>query len=133
MRLRGEEAGVEFDTYDDRKQVEELAGKRIDPRFTRCANFRWSGDEDEFVVARCFAATLAKLGEGAVFDPQERCLQTGEQAIDEARKRIAASQPKSKVRGTRPADIKHYLEPLLQMRSDLVLVDRSMLSARCGT
>ncbi len=126
MRLRGEEAGVEFDTYDDRKQVEELAGKRINPRFTRCANFRWSGDEDEFVVARCFAATLAKLVEGAVFDPQERCLQTGEQVIDEARKRIAASQPKSKVRGTRPADIKHYLKPLLQMRSDLVLVDRSL-------
>ena len=127
MRLRGEELGVEFDTCNDRKQVEEIAGKRINPRFTRSANFRLGGDEDELTVALCFAAALAKLVDGAVFDPQEACLQTVEQAIDQAKKQIAAMAPKSKVRGTRPADIKHYLKPLLQMRSDLVLVDRLLL------
>ena len=127
MRLRGEESGVEFDTYDNRKDVEEVAGKRINPRFTRSANFRWGGDENELTVAQCFAAALAKLVDGAVFDPQEGGLQTVEQAIEQAKKQIATMAPKSKVRGTRPADIKHYLKPLLQMRSDLVLVDRLLL------
>ena len=126
MRLRGEEAGVEFDTSNDRKEVVEIAGKRIDPRFTRSANFRWGGGEDELTVAQCFAAALAKLVNGAVFDPQDGCLQTVEQSIDQAKKQIAAMAPKSNVRGTRPADIKHYLKPLLQMRRDLVLVDRSL-------
>ena len=127
MRLRGEDSGVEFDTANDRKEVVEIAGKRIDPRFTRSANFRWGGDEDEFTVAQCFAAALVKLVDGAVFDPQEGGLQTIEQAIDVARKQVAAIAPQSKVRGTRPADVKHYLKPLLQMRSDLVLVDRLLL------
>ena len=127
MRLRGEESGVEFDTCDNRKDVEEVAGKRINPRFTRSANFRWGGDENELTVAQCLAAALAKLVDGAVFDPQEGCLQTVEQAIEQAKKQIAAMSPKSKVRGTRPADIKHYLKPLLQMRDDLVLVDRLLV------
>ena len=86
------------------------------------------GDENELAVAQCFAAALARLVDGAVFDPQEGCLQTVEQAIDHAKKQIAGMAPKSKVRGTRPADIKHYLKPLLQMRSDLVLVDRQFVN-----
>ena len=127
MRLRGEESGVEFDTSNDRKEVEEITGDDIDPQFTRSANFRFSGDEKELAVARCVAAALAKLVNGIVFDDEEGELQTVEQAINQARKQIAAIAPKSKVRGTRPADIKHYLKPLLQMRSDLVLVDRLLL------
>ena len=127
MRLRGEELGVEFDICDGRDAVEEIAGKETDPRFTRSANFRLGGDENELTVALCFAAALARLVDGIVFDPQEGCLQTVEQAIEQAKKQIAAIVPKSKVRGTRPADIKHYLKPLLRMRSDLVLVDRLLL------
>ena len=127
MRLRGEESGVEFDISNDRNDVEEIAGKDVDPRFTRSANFRWGGNERELAVAQCFAAALAKLVDGTVFDEQEDGLQTAEQTIDRARKQIAAAVPKSKVRGTRPADLKHYLKPLLQMRSDLVLVDRLLL------
>ena len=99
MRLRGEESGVEFDTYDGREAVVEIAGKETDPRFTRSANFRLGGDENELAVAQCFAAALARLVDGAVFDPQEGCLQTVEQAIDHAKKQIAGMAPKSKVRG----------------------------------
>lgn len=35
MRLRGEESGIEFDAFDSRKRVEEIAGKSIEPSFTR--------------------------------------------------------------------------------------------------
>src|SRR5262245_5537885 len=71
MRLRREESGVEFDTSRGRAHVEEIAGKRVDPRFTSSANFRWGGDDNEFVTAFCLAAALAKLVDGVVFDPQE--------------------------------------------------------------
>jgi len=127
MRLRGEESGIEFDTHDGCKHVEEVAGKRIDARFTRSTNFRWGGDKDEFVVALCFAAALAKLTDGAVFDPQEGELRTFAQASDVARKQLATAGPTGKPPGTREADLKRYLAPLLEMRDDLVLVGRLLL------
>ena len=86
--LRDEKSGVEFDTFDDRNDVEEIAGDDIDPQFTRSANFRLGGDEKELAVALCFAAALAKLVNGVVFDPQEGELQTVEEAIDIARKYV---------------------------------------------
>ena len=64
MRLRGEESGVEFDAFDSRRQVEEIAGNGIDPSFTRSANFRWASNAEEGIVATCFAAALAKLIDG---------------------------------------------------------------------
>jgi hypothetical protein len=127
MRLRSEESGVEFDLCDGREAIEEIAGKDVDRRFTRSANFRFGGDDGEFTVALCFAAALAKLKNGEIFDPQEGDLETIERTIDAARKQLATSKPASKARGTRPAAIKHYLKPLLQMRSDLLLTGRLLL------
>lgn len=90
MTLCGEKTGVEFDTYDERSDLEEIAGDGIDPQFTRTANFRLGGDEKELAVALCFAATLAKLVNGVVFDPQEGEVQAVEQAIDIARKQVTS-------------------------------------------
>jgi hypothetical protein len=90
MTLRGEKSGVEFDTYDERSDVEEVAGDAIDAQFTRSANFRFGGDEKELAVALCFAAALAKLVNGVVFDPQEGELQAIEEAIDIARKQVTS-------------------------------------------
>ena len=88
MTLRAERSGVEFDTWNDRETVEEIAGDDIDPQFTRTANFRFGGDEKELAVALCFAAALAKLVNGVVFDAEEGELQTVEQAIDIARRQV---------------------------------------------
>jgi hypothetical protein len=127
MRLRGEEAGVEFDTFDSREWVEEIAGKRIDPSFSRGANFRWSSSAEEGIVATCFAATLAKLVDGAVFDAQAGQILTLEHAVANAREWLEETKPTAKLPGTRPADIRRYLKPLLQQRSDLVLVGRRLV------
>ena len=91
MTFRAERSGVEFDTWNDRESVEEIAGDDIDPQFTGTANFRFGGDEKELAVALCFAAALAKLVNGVVFDPQEGELQTVEQAIEIARKQVTIS------------------------------------------
>jgi len=127
MRLRGEESGVEFDTYDGRDAVVEIAGRETDPRFTRSANLRLGGDENELTVAQCFAAALARLVDGAVFDPEEAGVLTADDAIARARQLLKDTATKTKFPGTRPADIKRYLKPLLQMRRDLVLVGRLLL------
>ena len=127
MRLRGEEAGVEFDTFDSREGVEEIAGKRMDPSFTRGANFRWGSSADEGIIATCFAAALAKLVDGAVFDAQVGQVLTVEPVVSNAREWLEETKATAKLRGTRPADIRHYLKPLLQQRSDLVLVGRRLV------
>ena len=57
MRLRREQTGVEFDVFDGRAAVEELAGKDVDPAFDRSGNFRWSGDDDEMLA-------VGQVGEG---------------------------------------------------------------------
>ena len=136
MRLRREETGVEFDVFEGRAAVEELvadieglAGSDIDPRFERSANFRWGGDEDEMLSGLCGAAALAKLVNGVVFDGEAGNLLSVDDAIALALETLAATlKPKSAPqRGTRPADIKRYLKPLLKQRSDLVVMDRMVL------
>ena len=127
MRLRGEESGVEFDAFDSRKRVEEIAGKSIDPGFTRGANFRWGSSAEEGIVATCFAAALAKLVDGVVFDAQAGHVLTLEQAVASAREWLEETKATAKLPGTRPADIRRYLKPLLQQRSDLVLVGRRLV------
>jgi hypothetical protein len=125
MRLRREESGVEVDVYDDRSVVEEIAGKDVDPRYQRCVSFRWGGDEREMLCALCTAAALAKLTDGVVRDDDGNHLSAG-QAIAEAQeslKRVKLPEPRH---GTRPADIKRYLKPLLELRSDLVVVGRHL-------
>jgi hypothetical protein len=128
MRLRREDSGVEFDVFDDPADVAEVAGDQADPRFTRSANFRWGGDEDEMLCALCTAAALAKLVDGMVLEENEDRLLTPDEAIAFARKHLASAKPlPATARGTRPADIKRYLKPLLELRSDLVLVGRRLL------
>jgi hypothetical protein len=127
MRLRREDTGVEFDVFDDRADVEELAGEDFDPRFERSANFRWGSDEDEMLCAMCAAAALAKLVNGLVLEENEDRPLTPDEAIAFARKHLELVKPQPTQRGTRPADIKRYLKPLLELRSDLVLVGRRLL------
>jgi hypothetical protein len=126
MKLRREESGVEFDVYDDRGTIAELAGEHFDPRFERCASFRWGGDEQGMVCALCAAAALAKLVDGVVLDEEEGRLSV-DQAIAQAEETLKTVKPAEPRYGTRPADIKRYLKPLLELRSDLVVVGRQLL------
>ena len=125
MKLRGQKSGVEFDVYSNRAHVEEVAGDDVDPRFERLASFRWGGDEDEMLCALCTAAALAKLVDGVVLD-EDGSLSV-EQAIEQARGYLDSVKPPDPRYGTRPADIKRYLRPLLELRSDLVLVGRLLV------
>src|SRR5262245_57447798 len=133
MRFRRDESGVEFDVFDGRADVEDVAGdytKNIDPGFDRGANFRWGGDETEMLAGMCAAAALAKLVNGVVIEDEEGLLLSVDEAAAFATKQldaIAKPQDKHKRPGTRPADIKRYLKPLLKLRSDLVLVDRLLV------
>ena len=127
MRLRGEELGVQFDTYASREEIEQDLEIDIDPRFTRRASFRWSSDVDEGVVAFCFAAALARLVNGLVLDVDGETMLTADETIARARKDLKNKKPPPRQRGTRPADIRHYLKPLLEQRDDLALVGRMLI------
>jgi hypothetical protein len=126
MKLRREESGVEVDVSADRAVVEEIAGKHFDPRYERCVSLRWGGDEQEMLCALCTAAALAKLTDGIVLDDDGRPL-SAEQAVAQARGSLSRVKPAEPRYGTRPADIKRYLKPLLELRSDLVVVGRHLL------
>jgi hypothetical protein len=130
MKLRGEETGVEFDVFGDRVAVEEFADVGVDASFERRASLRWGGDFAEAVAGMCVAAALAKLVDGVVFDEAEDRLLSVDDAIAVARQNLQRLlQPEDKKRepGTRPADLKRYLKPLLKQRSDLVLVGRLLI------
>jgi hypothetical protein len=125
MKLRREESGVEVDVTDDRSVVEDIAGKDVDPSYQRCVSFRWGGDEREMLCAQCTAAALAKLLDGIVRDDDGAHL-SADQAIAQARDSLSTVKPAEPRHGTRPADIKRYLKPLLELRSDLVVVGRHL-------
>jgi hypothetical protein len=129
MWFRRDEVGVEFDVFEGRAAVEELAGKAVDPRFDRSGNFRWSGDDDEMLAGLCAAAALAKLVDGAVFDEQDARLLSADEAVELARRTLQAALERRRPRrpAARPADLKRYLKALLKERSDLVLVDRALV------
>ena len=131
MQFRRDESGVEFDVFEGRTDVEDVAGEHassIDASFDRSANFRWGGNETEMLAGMCAAAALAKLVNGVVIDKSEGLLLSVNSAIDLARKQVdAIAKPQDERPGTRPADIKRYLKPLLKLRSDLVLVDRLLV------
>ncbi|MGE5156846.1 MAG: hypothetical protein ACM3OF_01745 [Gemmatimonas sp.] len=129
MKLRGEETGVELSIYGDHSAVEEFADAGVDPGFERRASLRWGGDFQEAVAGMCVAATLAKLVDGVVFDEAEDRLLSVDDAIAVARQNLQTLlKPEDKKRrGTRPADLKHYLKPLLKQRSDLVLLGRLLI------
>jgi hypothetical protein len=129
MLFGGEETGAEFDVYDGREAVEEIAGEDINPHFDRVASFRWGADERDGAAALCSAAALANILNGMVFEEHEGRALTVEQAIGLAKphfERLAKSEAAARP-GTRPADIKRYLKPLLRLRSDLVLRGRLLL------
>jgi hypothetical protein len=129
MLLRREETGVEFDVYDDPAALAEFADEGIDPSLDRMASFRWAGDMQEMLAGMCCAAALAKLTDGIVFDAEEGKLRSVDEAITFARGHLQAVDKPEEARrpGTRPADIKRYLKPLLKLRPDLALVGRHLL------
>jgi hypothetical protein len=128
MRLRREETGVEFDVFSERVAVQEFVPKGVDPSFERRASFRWGGDAEEAAAGLCGAAALAKLIDGVVFDEGEDKLLSANDAIALARQNLPVLAPEAAPRpGTRPADIKRYLKPLLQQRRDLVLLGRLLI------
>jgi len=113
-----------FDLHGAREDVEAVAGRDVDLRFTRIARF--SCGIDRGAVVACLAAAAAKFVDGMVFDPQIGRLLTVEEAIASARAWLRDTSPRQG-RSTRQADIRHYLKSLLQQRSDLVLVGRLLL------
>jgi hypothetical protein len=129
MKLRGEETGVEFDVYSDHAAVEEFADVGVEAGFERRASLRWGGDFQEAVAGMSAAAALAKLMNGVVFDEAEDRLLSSDDAIAVARKNLQelVKPEDAKHPGTRPADLKRYLKPLLKQRSDLVLIDRLLI------
>jgi hypothetical protein len=129
MVLGGEETGVEFDVWHDHSAVMEFADVGVDPSFERMANFRWGGDYQEAVAGMCAAAALAKLVNGVVFDEAEDKLLSIEDATLVARRSLETlvNRDEPARLGTRPADIKRYLKPLLKQRSDLVLIGRLLI------
>jgi hypothetical protein len=129
MKRRGEETGVEFDVYSDHAAVEEFADVGVDAGFERRASLRWDGDFQEAVAGMSAAAALAKLMNGVVFDEAEDRLLSIDDAIALARKNLQELVKPENIKhsGTRPADIKRYLKPLLKQRSDLVLIGRLLI------
>jgi hypothetical protein len=126
MTLRRQQSGVEFDVRNDRADIAEVAGEDVGARFERLASFRWGGDEREMLCALCTAAALAKLVDGVVLDDDGAHLSV-DQAIEQARKTLNLVKPPDPRYGTRPADIRRYLKPLLELRSDLMVVGRMLL------
>ena len=130
MRLRGEESGIELFTSNDREELKEFEEDydiKIDPRFTRSATFHWSFSIEEGTVALCFAAALARLVDGAVFEDVSATFLSTEETIARARKDLKDTAPPPKQRATRKADIRHYLKALLDQRKDLALVGRMLV------
>src|SRR5882757_3817054 len=122
MRFRRQETGVEFDVFNGRSDIEDVAGDQfgdVDASFDRSANFRWGGDETEMLAGLCAAAALAKLVNGVVLDDAEGVLLSVDDAIAFARNHLDAVKPPEKRRGFSAADIKHYLKTLLKQRDDL--------------
>jgi hypothetical protein len=129
MMRRGEETGVEFDVWNDHSAVAEFADVGVDSSYERVANFRWGGDYQEAVAGMCAAAALAKLMNGVVFDEAEDRLLSIDDATSVARRSLQTLVKRDEPTrlGTRPADLKQYLKPLLKQRSDLVLIGRMLI------
>jgi hypothetical protein len=128
MMLWDEETGVEFEVLDEPSDIAEFANVGVDPSFDRVANFRWGGNMQECGAGMCCAAALAKLLNGVVFDEAEGKLFSPDEAAELARKYLVfISKPKTSRVGTKPGDIKRFLKSLLSVRSDLVMVGRTLV------
>ena len=128
MLLRREETGVEFDVWNDHSAVTHFADVGVDPSFERVASFRWGGDYQEAIAGMCAAAALAKLANGVVFDEAEHKLLSVDDAIALARNSLMGLPEPSKHSKPRgPTVLKRMLEPLLALRSDLMLAPSLLL------
>src|SRR5262249_32551602 len=128
MRIRRNETGAEFDVFEGRAAIDEFDLKDIDESLDRVGNFRWGGDEEEMLAALCGMAALAKLTNGIAFDDAGGRLLSPDEAVEMAKQELnAVAAKETKQFGTRPADIRRYLKPLLQLRPDLVLIDRMLI------
>jgi hypothetical protein len=93
MHFRETQTGVEFDFYEGRDHIDDLAACfdeiiEIDSSYDRCASVRWASDYTEGVAGMCVIATLAKLLNGTVLDEYEG-LQDVEGALRIARENLA--------------------------------------------
>lgn len=131
MRFRRDETGVEFDVFEEREDLAEIAGADLAQTFERSANFRWGGDVTEMLCGMCACAALATLVDGLVLEGESGDRLSPEQAVERARTTLATTAPPETKRrrdpGTRPADIRRYVKPLLKVRDDLVLIDRRLV------
>jgi hypothetical protein len=76
----------------------------------------------------CAAAALAKLVNGLVLEEFENKLLSPDQAIALARQYLQdVLKPQDGPKRKRPPDLKRCLKPLLQQRSDLVLIGRLLV------
>lgn len=73
----------------------------------------------------CVAASFAAITSGLVFDETEDKVLSLDEAIEIAKLHCRAIEKDTP--GTRPADIKRYLKPLLDERDDLALIGRALL------
>ncbi|HKS64746.1 MAG TPA: hypothetical protein VJT13_23810, partial [Xanthobacteraceae bacterium] len=131
MRFRGDETGVEFDVFEEREDLVEIAGAELAQKFERSANFRWGGDLTEMLCGLCACAALATLVDGLVLDGETGDRLSPEQAVEHARTTFASTALPETTRrrdpGTRPADIRRYVKPLLKVRDDLALIGRDLV------
>src|ERR1044072_5631262 len=110
MRFRRDETGVEFDVFEEREDLAEIADAELAQKFERSANFRWGGDVTEMLCGMCACAALATLVDGLVLEGESGDRLSPEQAVERARTALASFAPPEKTRrrdpGTRPADIR---------------------------
>ncbi len=128
MSWSGDETGFEFEVVSDPAELEECRVAELDPALDRCAVFRLGGDMTGLFAAQAVAAALAELTGGTVYDPEEGRVLALDAALANARSTLAlitASRTRQP-RRTRPADIRHYLKPLLSERKDMILRGRHL-------
>jgi hypothetical protein len=127
MLLRGEGVGVELGIRDGRQHVEDIAGEEVDPRLIRAASLQSCGGDEAGAAASCLAAAFAKLVDGLMLRSYWNADLTPDRAIEVARDELKATAERFKRPATGPADIRRYLDSLLQQRGDLVLIGRLLL------
>ena len=120
MRLGGEDTWFDLTTWS--VEEPELADIKINPRLTHCAICQFGAGDEGTAAAVCFAVAVAKLANGALYDPQSGRRATLKKTIAWAHEVIEQARRRPLSQGTRPRDIRRYLGSLLRQRDDLALV-----------
>jgi hypothetical protein len=125
MRLRGEEARVNFFKLIDLDEFESQEG--FEARFTRGVGFNFFADDLASAIAICLATALVKLTNGAIFHSDFDGSVSLERALRWARHEVESTEQQEVARPTtRRQDLRPYLKSLLKQRSDLALAGRSL-------